>query len=404
MIFDSYNNPVPSVRRDLELIPINDKGREILYFHDALKYMQANFALDLKVQPILSLLTGRHSVEQITSLLNNSIGHEELLSFIQFLDDHLILESKNFKIRSEEFENDFESSSVRKPALAGQSYPDDKKSYKRFIGEILESESSPEILPKKALFAPHIEIQIGRNSYSRAFSSLKKIAPKRVVIFATAHYAGLYGSMYDNLPFIGTQKDFELPGRTISTDKKVIEALNKNSENTGFTVHDRAHRIEHSIETHLVFLDQIWKHEFEIVPILVSSFDELFYKKDGDLASKLNAFSDQIKSLDDKDTFYLISGDLSHIGKKFGDSDAASKIRDKASVSDRKFIRLSEENNPDLLLEQIGKNYDAYRVCGFSPILTFMKAFPGIKGHELSYEWWDETERESAVSFGAIGY
>ena len=404
MIFDSYNSPVPSVRRDLELIPINDKGREILYFHDALKYMQANFALDLKVQPILSLLTGRHSVEQITSLLNNSIGQEELLSFIQFLDDHLILESKNFKIRSEEFENDFESSSVRKPALAGQSYPDDKKSYKRFIGEILESGASPEILPKKALFAPHIEIQIGRNSYSRAFSSLKKIAPKRVVIFATAHYAGLYGSMYDNLPFIGTQKDFELPGRTISTDKKVIEALNINSENTGFTVHDRAHRIEHSIETHLVFLDQIWKHEFEIVPILVSSFDELFYKKDGNLASKLNAFSDQIKSLDDKDTFYLISGDLSHIGKKFGDSDAASKIRDKASVSDRKFIRLSEENNPNLLLEQIGKNYDAYRVCGFSPILTFMKAFPGIKGHELSYEWWDETERESAVSFGAIGY
>lgn len=404
MVFNSYNSPVPPVRRDLELIPINDKGREILYFHDSLKYMEPNFALDLQVRPILSLLTGRHSVAQITNLLNNSISREELLSFIQFLDNHLILESNNFRNNSENYEKEFEASGVRKPALAGQSYPADENSYEQFINELLDSQNSPEVLPKKALFAPHIELTIGKNSYSRAFSSLKGIAPKRVVIFATAHYASLYGSLYDNFPFIGTQKDFELPGRVFSTDQKVIEALNENSDLTGFTLQDRAHRIEHSIETHLVFLDQIWKHSFEIVPILVSSFDELFYKKNGDLASKLNTFSNQIRSLDDKDTFYLISGDLSHIGKKFGDSATASQIREKASISDRRFIRISEENDADSLLHQIGRNYDAYRVCGFSPLLTFMKAFPGIKGTELSYEWWDETERESAVSFGVIGY
>ena len=49
-------------------------------------------------------------------------------------------------------------------------------------------------------------------------------------------------------------------------------------------------------------------------------------------------------------------------------------------------------------------NFDAYRICGFSPLMSLMKAMPDLKGKRVSYDVWDEKERESAVTFGSILY
>jgi AmmeMemoRadiSam system protein B len=161
---------------------------------------------------------------------------------------------------------------------------------------------------------------VGGKQYANAFSTLKNLEPKRVVIMATSHYSGYYPKIYSGFPYVGSSKSYELPGRTFKTDQDAISHLAELGPDIGFTIQDRAHRIEHSIETHLLFAGHLWKHDFEIVPILVGGIDEIFYNQDGEMGNKIAAFSDALRAIDTNDTFFLISGDLSHIGRKFGDS------------------------------------------------------------------------------------
>jgi hypothetical protein len=110
-----------------------------------------------------------------------------------------------------------------------------------------------------------------------------------------------------------------------------------------------------------------------------------------------------MREMDDDDTFYLISGDLAHVGKKFGDPEAASTLRRDVELFDKRFIDSASKNNPNQLHELLRAEYDRYRICGFPPLYTFLNTFPGLKGELLGYHWWDERKRESAVSIAAIG-
>lgn len=404
-IFDSLTEPIPAIRRDIQLIPVKNNGRELLFFHDSMGYLTPDFALDRKVAPVLSLITGAHSVQQITGQLNGGLTVKDLLSFVQLLDNHKVLESDYYRNASGRLEEEFEDSDVRKAAFAGESYPADPEKLKEYLSRLLkENEFTGKEKPVKALYAPHIDLRVGGNKYGEAFSTLKNLKPERVVILATAHYPGYYGRFYEESPFIGTVKNFQVPGREFITDRQAVQVLTDQAPSNGFTLRDRAHRVEHSIELHLLFISHLWKHNFEIVPILISGLDELYYHHQGELSQKADAFASQIRSLDDGKTFFLISGDLSHVGKKFGDVLPAEQLRENVQKIDRQFIEHAECGDPHQLLQQVGSDYDSTRICGFPPLYTFLKAFPGSEGRLINYSWWDESERESAVSFAAIRY
>jgi hypothetical protein len=52
----------------------------------------------------------------------------------------------------------------------------------------------------------------------------------------------------------------------------------------------------------------------------------------------------------------------------------------------------------------MSEKYDPYRICGYPPLYSFLKTKPDLKGEVLTYDIWDESERESGVSFGSIIY
>ena len=401
-LFHSETDPVPELRRDVQIIPIEDKGKQLLYFHDSMGYLSENFALDANVKPLLRHINGNFDVHQIHGKIDREIPTDQLLDFVQLLDQHRALNSEYFQFYCEQTENEFEASEIRQPMFAGQSYPANPDELKTFVIDMLPEKNDESEKKVHALYAPHIEISVGEKQYGEAFSHLKTQCPKRVIILATSHYASYYYRFYDGLPFIGSKKIFNLPGRVLSPDLDVILALNENSPQNGFTVKDRAHRIEHSIEFHLLFASQIWQHEFKIVPILISSFDDLYYSKNGDLTTKIDLFASQLKSFVDDETIILISGDLSHVGQKFGDKDPANLLREKVEQSDKQMLDVSITGNPDNLLTHLKKDYDSTRICGFPPLYTYLKMFPNKKGELLNYFWWDEKERNSAVSFGSI--
>ena len=404
LLFDSLTSPIPGIRQDLNIVPIKDDGRDLLYFHDVMGYASPNFALDSQVKTVLSLINNKTSVKEICKLSNGNISTDELLEFIQLLDQNRILNTKHFKLFSNKIEKQFEKSTVRKPALAGRSYPENPEQLNEYLTSFFEGINPSLTQDIKALYAPHIELSVGQNQYAEAFSHLSNLTPKRVVILATSHYAGYFPDIYDGKPFIATRKDFKLPHRLIETDRDYLSRLSVSDANNGVTFSDRAHRIEHSIETHLLFASHFWKHDFRVIPILIGSFDEILYHNSGDLAGKIDRFTDQLKALDDDDTFYLISGDLSHIGKKFGDQTRADLMRDKVQSIDKNFLEASANLETDQLLKNLASHYDSSRICGFPPLYTFINTFEHLNGDQINYHWWDETTTESAVSFGSIIY
>ena len=371
--------------------------------------MPDNFALDASAEPFLSLLRGFFSIDELLKQANLNIEKQEFLHFIQLLDKNNVLDSSRFRLYREKTEQEFEESSVREPFLSDRSYPGDEAEFQAFLDSVFEnhqSKSSREQTNIRALYAPHIDISVGKDQYAEAFSALSGIKPKRVVILGTSHYAGLYHPLYENKLFIGSDKSFSIPGRVLKPDSAVLSYLSdrESASDFGFTLQDRAHRVEHSIETHLVFLSQIWKHDFSIVPILVSGFDEILYHPAGEMASNINSFTKALRSQMDDDTFVLISGDLSHVGRKFGDQQTAREMKSSVQNFDREFLDVSEKADPVLMQKLMSREYDKTRICGFPPLYTFLKIFSDIKGEEINYHWWDESERESAVSFGSLLY
>lgn len=400
-IFSSTTNRIPEVRRDIQVIPVQHNGSHLLYFHDTMEYTPPNFALDASAEPLLSLLNGRHSIHDIVTIANGSVSESELLEFIRMLDENRILNSSHYHKSAEEFEVEFEKKNVRPSILQ----IDDPGLLEVPVNNDIH-ESAPVTYNSaiSALYAPHIDLRIGKSIYQHSFSLLRKLKPKRVIILGTSHYAGFYNDYYSNIPFIGTEKSFQVNGRTLHTDTESVQSLLDGSPKNGFTIKDRAHRIEHSIEIHLLYASEIWNHSFSIVPILVSGFDELFYMRNGHLAKQLDSFTSGLEQIIDDETFVLVSGDLSHVGKKFGDPKSAAARRSDVEQFDRQFMEIASQGSDSDLLHHIAQRNDDTNVCGFSPLYTYLRLNQEKTGTQLNYHWWDESERESAVSFGSILY
>lgn len=419
-LFDSLDQPIPSLRPDLEVIPIEYDGDSYLYLHDMLGYAPSNFAIRRDASTLLSLLDGSRSIKDIINLVqsngNAEVSNEEaneLLKQIQFLDEKCLLASERYLDYAEKTENRFEESDVREPKLAGESYPADpdqiKEQFSEAYSKYLSSGEMPDVEANnvRAIFAPHIDLRVNMKTYMHGFASLGKMErPERVILLGTSHYAGLYPGIYEETPFIVSDKTFKTPFGDFNADREVIDHLKQYGDQAGISFHDRAHRIEHSLEIHLLFLGYFLGTDIPVTPILVNSLDEVLYKSDGFQGEQTSRLGDAIneKIGEDKNTLFLISGDLSHIGKKFGDEKPAKSMFDEVHEFDKELLDSAKAGSASELLEVMRKNMDAYRICGFAPLYTYFNVDPGRTGKITSYETWDEEERESGVTFGSIAF
>lgn len=410
-LFNSYTDPIPPLRFDVQIIPIKHDGETYLYFQDQYGYATGDFAVPKSAQSIFSLFDGQRSVEDILKFSGNGVTKEQILEYVQFLDENALLHSPYFRKHAEKTEVEYEESDIHHSITAGLSYPDDPSEMDHFLKEAFDKlPTSDPVQTAKALYAPHIDLRFGLNSYVKAFSAIRELKPKRVVMLATSHYSGLYPDIYEERPFVISSKDFKMVNGMVKADLKSIrnirEQIGDEAEHYGVTFQDRAHRIEHSIEQHLIFINHLWKHDFSIIPILVGSLDELFYKADGFQGQQVENFAGLLGELfgDNDKTFFLISGDLAHIGKKFGDNKPAKEMFEDIRNFDEAFMDFGASGSPQKMLTLMSEKYDPYRICGYPPLYSFLKTLPDIKGEILTYDIWDESERESGVSFGSILY
>lgn len=410
-IFSSYTDPIPPLRFDLQIIPVKQDGETYLYFQDQYGYAPDDFAVPQSARNIFSLFDGQRSIDDIMEFTGHGVTKEQILEYVQFLDGNALLHSAYFRQHAQKTELDYERSEIHRSITAGIAYPNDPQEMTHFLDEAFDKLSTSDpVQAAKALYAPHIDIRVGMNSYVKAFSAIRNLKPKRVVMLATSHYSGMHPDIYEGSPFVISRKDFEMVNGTVKADHEALEMiadrLSDDEEKYGVTFQDRAHRIEHSIEQHLLFINHLWKHDFTMIPILVGGLDELFYKADGFQGQQVENFSMLLQDLfgNDEDTFFLISGDLAHIGKKFGDQQPAKELFQEVRTFDDKFMEAGAIGSHQNMLSLMSEKYDPYRICGYPPLLSFLKTMPDLKGEILTYDIWDEAEKESGVSFGSILY
>lgn len=149
---------------------------------------------------------------------------------------------------------------VRHPAVVGMFYPDDAGALRAMIREYLDSAEAAGP-PPKALIAPHAGYVY---SGPVAASAYARIAPlrgtvRRVVLLGPAHRVPLRG-----LAASGADQ-FLTPLGAVDLDRQAIDALLALPQ---VRISDEVHELEHSLEVHLPFLQEVLG-EFELIPLVV---------------------------------------------------------------------------------------------------------------------------------------
>ncbi len=205
--------------------------------------------------------------------------------------------------------------SIRQAAVAGQFYPADKIQLQTQIDQLMATGKVQSGARPEALIVPHAGYVFSGRTAAQAYQSLisRRHEIKRVILFGPAHRVYLAGMA---LPSVDS---FRTPLGDIPLDRENIARV---ATLPGVIESDEVHRLEHSLEVQLPFLQSILD-DFLLIPVAVGDCD-----------------ADTVASLLDSlwggnDSLTIISTDLSHfhpydVAEKI-DASTCQKILDKSS-------------------------------------------------------------------------
>lgn len=397
-------NNIPRVRADLEFIPIEHEGQQIVLVRDPLGLTQEGGAIGLPLFHMLSQLEVTRTREAFQQLLTHMQGgvevpDEDVDKVLTQLDEAFFLDSERYSQARKQIVTEFMQQPTRPAVFAGASYPGDPEELAPLMEAMLtpQTEDAPPPESPLAIVAPHIDPAIGELGYGAAYRSLQHAAPKRVLIFGVGH--GLMDGMYSL-----TEKDFETPLGVVTTDKTAIKMLRDAGQNI-IAPDDFVHKSEHSIEFQALFLRQaLPKDSFSIIPILCGSF--LFHLPEYSRQAFLDLAGPFLETLKDmmrsEQRALAVAGvDFCHIGPKFGHKRTGKEIEPEAREHDEQLMQCLLKGDAEGFWRVSAAVEDKYNVCGFSALATLLEILPESRGVNLGYDMWHEDPTQSAVSFAA---
>ena len=406
--------------RPVEAVPVDEDGNTIIFLKDPL-----NFASPLAFSPvgyfILSHFDGHHSFIDIQEAFCKQFGQllvaDELKQFIETLDRHYFLHSERFSAYRDSLMNEFRRRPSRSPAHVGGVYKADPRELKTQLDGFFGAPDGPgwparsnKLPPPTAIVAPHIDFHRGGPGYAWAYKNLvESDGADLFILLGTSHCGGQH-------PFILTFKDFETPLGLVQTDKQFVGKLREACGECLFA-DEYLHRGEHSLEFQVVFLKYAAQlraalagepeQPFQIVPILVSSFHSMILQqtlpeRDPAVRTFLNVLGELAQQ--DKRRLCFVAGvDLAHVGREFGDREPITENFLKwVEAEDQRLIeRLAVLDAPGFFNE-IAKDQDKRKICGFAPLYSLIHLLDGSKGNHLKYSQAFTPETGSAVTFTSM--
>jgi len=403
----ALDTPVPPVRPDI--VPV-EYGRGLVALVDEEREDDRAIVVPESFVPLLAEFDGRRSAGELVAAARAQGGEApdplQLLELVEVLDREGYLESGRWKQMREERARAYSALRVRPAVHAGGAYPAAADELRTFLDGFLEADSSGAAEDPRepvAVIAPHIDFRVGGNCYGPPFNALRAHSTAETyIILGTAHYES-----YDR--FMIAEKDFDTPLGIVPCDREYIAAL-RAAVPFAMTHDERAHRREHSIEFEAVMLRHIFPHRsIRIVPILTGGLYEYaeFGQKGAGTDPKLAALYRAIVEAADacnRRICVVASGDLSHIGRKFGDPADAREMFEEVRRFDHEVMSILESADPEQFIERVGRERNRTRICGVAPFYTMLRSVAPGSGRVFHYDLWDEVERGSAVTFASAVY
>jgi AmmeMemoRadiSam system protein B len=219
------------------------------------------------------------------------------------------------------------------------------------------------------------------------------------VIVATSHYS--------LSRFTLTRKSFQTPLGLVETAEDVVDAL-ADGFGPDLFEDECAHQPEHSIELQTVLMAHaLTRRPFRIVPLLVGSFSDAVDAGDdpstlGDVARMVRTLT-EVEQGSDLRFCYVVSGDLAHMGPKFGDRWRIDSARSRhCRTRDEALLARMADGDPRSLFAAISEEGDERRVCGFPPLYVALSAARPTGGRLLCYDQFVDPSGSEIVSFASM--
>ena len=409
-------DPLPPLRRNLEMMPSPVAGRPGLLIRDPYRYSEGIVIVPPPLVPYLLFFDGTRSELDLREALVRATGDLRVGSVIEGLAGTLsregFLEDSRFAAIKGEKETAFASASRRSAVHAGSAYPAEA----RALGEVLDAYMTPapgDPAPREGaegalldglvgIAAPHVSPEGGWRAYRAAYAALGPEHRNRTfVILGTSHYG-------TPERFGLTRKPFSTPFGDAQVDLAVVDELAA-AAGDAVEMEDYCHSVEHSIEFQVVFLQHLFGPRVHIVPVLCGSFGRSTMlggrpEDDGRVARFLDALTG-LHAREGGRLFYVLGVDMAHVGHRYGDAFSARAGRGPLEeVERRDRLRMARlvEGDAEGFWADVQVGGDELRWCGSSPLYTFLRAVPS-RAELIRYEQWNIDDR-SVVSFAGLAF
>jgi hypothetical protein len=417
--------------RPLEPVAVEADGQRVVVLRDPLRLMVDPVMVPVPVYLLLCLMDGTRSISEVRLAFRIQTGGEvsekELRKLVRDLDEKGLLETERFETLRRQALQEFRDSPVRKAAHAGSAYAADPGALTQQIDAFYEhcrgdgegdsplaATSAEDHRTVRGLVAPHIDPRVGGACAARAFAALAASSgprPDLFVLLGTVHQPSLNA-------YALTEKAFETPLGVCPVD---LEVARKLLAECSFDLKEDEylHKNEHSIEFQVIFLQHLYQklarsgngaspRGFRILPILVGSFHEFLETNTiPSTAESVRIFTRALrKALDGYPgrVCFIAGADLSHMGRKFGDSEPLTEAFVNAiRAQDLEMLGHVERGSREEFFRHLQCTGDKQKVCGLPPIYTMMNVLgESCEARLLHYDLNVERATESFVSFASL--
>jgi AmmeMemoRadiSam system protein B len=355
----------------------------------------------------LQLFTGEHDLLAVREKARQRLPEPSItLTFLQELvgrlDESLLLDGPRFRQHVE--------GPVREPRCIG-CYPGEPDALRRQLHQLFTGPRGAG-LPRdvkpggrlRAALVPHIDYPRGGPCYTWAFKEVvEQTDASLFVIIGTSHYSAHR--------FTLTRKHFKTPLGVTPTDQDYITQLERHYGSGLFADEWMAHLPEHSIELEVVFLQYLYENRrpIRIVPLVVGSFHDCVRGQRSptdcaDIRRMVDALR-RVEAAWHEPICYLISGDLAHIGPKFGDTaSVSSPWLARSRDGDFAILRQAELADADGYFRVVASENDARRICGMPPTYLTLQAARPASGKLFHYDRYIHPRGYESVSFASMAF
>jgi AmmeMemoRadiSam system protein B len=300
--------------------------------------------------------------------------------------------------------------SIRPPSCIG-AYAAEPNLLRRQLTQLFTASDGPGLPGEprpdsglRAALVPHIDYARGGSTYGWGFKEVvEKTDAALFVIVGTSHYSGQRFSL--------TRKHFRTPLGIARTNQAFVDRLVGHYGDGLFDDELMAHLPEHSIELEVVLLQYLLdgKRDFRIVPLVVGSFQDCVLggrnpMACADVARMVDALRATLRETDEP-VFFLISGDLAHLGPKFGDPlPVEEPVLMRSRNMDQAILQQAAAADPAGYFQVIAAEGDARRICGLPPTYLVLETLRPKKGQVLHYGQYVHPAGEESVSFASMAF